>query len=49
MGGLAVTPMAALAEQIGLSTVSDICAGLPFLAGLIALTLRSRTASTPAA
>ena len=45
MGGLAVTPLAALAEVIGLSTVSDICAGLPFLAGLIALTLRSRTAS----
>jgi FSR family fosmidomycin resistance protein-like MFS transporter len=47
MGGLAVTPMAALAERIGLSTVSDICAGLPFLAGLIALTLPRRTASVP--
>jgi FSR family fosmidomycin resistance protein-like MFS transporter len=43
MGGLAVTPLAALAEQIGLSRVSDICAGLPILAALIALTLRSRT------
>jgi FSR family fosmidomycin resistance protein-like MFS transporter len=44
MGGLAVTPLAALAEQIGLSTVSDICAALPFLAAAIALTLPRRTA-----
>src|SRR4051812_15461468 len=42
MGGLAVTPMAALAERIGLSTVSDICAALPIPAALIAMTLRSR-------
>src|SRR3954469_21689275 len=49
MGGLAVTPLAALAERIGLSTVADLCAALPFLAGLIALTLRSRTASVPVA
>lgn len=48
MGGLAVTPLAALAERIGLSTVADLCAALPFLAGLIALTLRTRTASVPA-
>ncbi|MFN8633940.1 MAG: MFS transporter [Chloroflexota bacterium] len=41
MGGLAVTPLAALAERIGLSAVADICAGLPFLAALIALTLRA--------
>jgi FSR family fosmidomycin resistance protein-like MFS transporter len=47
MGGLAVTPLAALAERIGLSTVADLCAALPFLAGLIALTLRTRTASVP--
>jgi FSR family fosmidomycin resistance protein-like MFS transporter len=46
MGGLAVTPLAALAERIGLSAVSDICAGLPFLAALIALTLR--TSARPA-
>jgi FSR family fosmidomycin resistance protein-like MFS transporter len=39
MGGLAVTPLAALAEQLGLGTVADICAGLPLLAGLVALTL----------
>ena len=45
MGGLAVTPLAALAEVIGLSTVSDICAALPIPAALIALTLRSRTAT----
>jgi FSR family fosmidomycin resistance protein-like MFS transporter len=42
MGGLAVAPMAALAEQIGLSTVADICALLPLPAALIALTLRPR-------
>jgi FSR family fosmidomycin resistance protein-like MFS transporter len=40
MGGLAVTPMAALAERIGLLAVSDICAGLPWIAALIALTIR---------
>jgi FSR family fosmidomycin resistance protein-like MFS transporter len=44
MGGLAVTPLAALAEQIGLDVVADICALLPLLAGLIALSLRSRHA-----
>ena len=43
MGGLAVTPMAALAEHIGLAAVADICAVLPLVAGLIALTLRTRT------
>jgi FSR family fosmidomycin resistance protein-like MFS transporter len=42
MGGLAVTPLAALAEHVGVETVADICAALPFLAGLIALTLRTR-------
>jgi MFS family permease len=42
MGGLAVAPMAALAEQIGLSAVADICALLPLPAALIALTLRQR-------
>ncbi len=46
MGGLAVAPMAALAEQVGIGTVADICAGLPFLAALIALTLRGQTAPT---
>ena len=44
MGGLAVAPLAALAEQIGLETVADICALLPLPAGLIALSLRSRRA-----
>jgi hypothetical protein len=34
--------MAALAEQIGLSAVADICALLPLPAALIALTLRQR-------
>jgi MFS transporter, FSR family, fosmidomycin resistance protein len=43
MGGLAVTPLAALAERIGLAAVADICALLPWVAGLIALTLRTRT------
>jgi FSR family fosmidomycin resistance protein-like MFS transporter len=42
MGGLAVAPMAALAEQIGLSAVADICALLPLPAAAIALTLRQR-------
>jgi FSR family fosmidomycin resistance protein-like MFS transporter len=42
MGGLAVTPLAALAERIGLLAVADICAMLPLVAGLIALTLRSQ-------
>jgi len=41
MGGLAVTPLAALAERVGIGTVADVCATLPFLAALIALTLRS--------
>jgi FSR family fosmidomycin resistance protein-like MFS transporter len=49
MGGLAVTPLAALAEQIGLERVADICAVLPIPAALIALTLRHRTASSPPA
>jgi FSR family fosmidomycin resistance protein-like MFS transporter len=41
MGGLAVTPLAALAEWIGLATVADIAAALPLPAGLLALTLRT--------
>lgn len=45
MGGLAVTPLAALAEWIGLGAVADLCALMPLLAGLIALALRSRRAS----
>src|SRR3712207_5905581 len=45
MGGLAVTPLAALAEQIGLGAVADVCALLPLPAGLIALSLRSRRAA----
>jgi FSR family fosmidomycin resistance protein-like MFS transporter len=46
MGGLAVAPLAALAEVIGLAAVADLCAGLPLLAGLLALTLRGGRAST---
>ena len=42
MGGLAVTPLAALAEVIGLETVADLCALLPLPAALIALSLRAR-------
>jgi len=49
MGGLAAAPLAALAEQIGILAVGDICAGLPFLAALIALTLRSPARSPTAA
>jgi FSR family fosmidomycin resistance protein-like MFS transporter len=49
MGGLAVTPLAALAEQIGLERVADLCALLPFLAGLIALTLRQQQATVAVA
>ena len=48
MGGLAVPPMAALAEVIGLSVVADICALLPLPAGLIALGLRTRRAPVAA-
>ena len=44
MGGLAVTPLAALAEVIGLGLVADICALLPLPAALIALSLRSKHA-----
>ena len=42
MGGLAVTPLAALAERVGIAAVADVCAGLPLVAAAIALTLRSR-------
>lgn len=44
MGGLAITPLAALAEQSSIEAVANVCAALPWLAGLIALTLRSRRA-----
>lgn len=49
MGGLAVTPLAALAEWIGLGAVADLCALLPLVAGLIALSLRSRRPSVAVA
>jgi FSR family fosmidomycin resistance protein-like MFS transporter len=45
MGGLAVTPLAAIAERVGIETVADVCVVLPLLAGLIALTLRDRAPS----
>jgi FSR family fosmidomycin resistance protein-like MFS transporter len=47
MGGLAVTPLAALAEQIGIETVADICAALPLLGALIALTLHAHPSPVP--
>jgi len=51
MGGLAIAPMAALAEQVGIEAVANVCAALPILAGLIALTLRgdAPTIQQPAA
>ena len=48
MGGLAVAPLAALAEGIGLASVADLCAALPLLAAFIALTLRAKSSPVPA-
>ncbi|MBA2446972.1 MAG: MFS transporter [Chloroflexi bacterium] len=46
MGGLAVPPLAALAEWVGLATVADISAALPLLAGALAFTLRRPAGQT---